>query len=504
MPQSQKSPYHTSIRIRTELDFLQTLPSGPEYFELFGHGTQLLILGTGPDPEIPVSLAESHSTPVYFMECPEILEKVTIPETWKRVVSLPRWLKTHGQNARIVMYRPGLRFFPSFYGPLTAIIRNWNAFPGPAPKTKTIILPGNQTSLLLPELQRAFHAAGYPVLSPDKEILGTILPQILTNETPALFFSVNFQGLDAFGETFYHLRYAGVPVAVWCVDNPWHLVSALRSPFWKECRLFVTDPSFIAPLKAHGARTVTALPLAGCPGFFCNPVQFHSPPLKPIVFIGRTAFPDKERFFAGMRLTVGQYTDISDLLEQGIRTDFLYWKQQMLPEKSSPLWPGKKTRKIGFFAEESSAVWRKLCVQHAAAIGVSVFGDRGWAGVVPDKDLYPPVDYYTVTPGIYNAARYSLNATSMLLPHGLNQRHFDVWLAGGFLLSDKTPGLSLFPRELTDEISFAKAQDIEHLVERLEKDPRLRKELMHAWKKEILTAHTYACRVRTILELCGI
>ena len=75
MPQSQKNPYHTGMRIRTELNFLQTLPSGPEYFELFGRGAQLLILGIGPDPEIPVSLTESYANPVYFMECPEILEK---------------------------------------------------------------------------------------------------------------------------------------------------------------------------------------------------------------------------------------------------------------------------------------------------------------------------------------------------------------------------------------------------------------------------------------------
>ena len=92
----------------------------------------------------------------------------------------------------------------------------------------------------------------------------------------------------------------------------------------------------------------------------------------------------------------------------------------------------------------------------------------------------------------------------MLLPHGLNQRHFDVWLAGGFLLSDNTPGLGFFPPELSNEIRFLKARDIPRLVERLEKNPRLRADLMDAWKKEILKAHTYTCRARTILERCGI
>ena len=492
------------MRLRTELGFSQTLPAGPEYFELFGNGAQLLILGVGPEPEIAKGLARTPDTPVYFMECPELAEKINIPKTWERVISLPRWLRAHGRDARIALYRPGIRFFPSFYGPLAAMVRSWNAVPGPALKSGTIILPGDKKSLLIPELNRAFQAEGRAVLNPDKELTGKLLPKILADETPALFLSVNFQGLDAFGENFYRLRHAGVPVAVWCVDNPWHLTSALRSPFWKECRLFVTDPSFIPGLKEHGARDVTALPLAACPDFFRDPPRYGNPDLKPIVFIGRTAFPDKERFFSGMRLTADQRAAIPDLLEQGARPDFHYWKARILPEKNAALWPGKEVRKAGYLAEESSSAWRKLCVRAAAEIGVSVFGDRGWSGVVPDQDLRPPVDYYTGTPGIYNAARYSLSTTSMLLPHGLNQRHFDVWLAGGFLLSDNTPGLGFFPPELSNEIRFLKARDIPRLVERLEKNPRLRADLMDAWKKEILKAHTYTCRARTILERCGI
>ncbi len=490
------------MRIRTELGFVQTLPAGLEHFELFGNGAQLLILGVGPEPALLRELAARAGEQVYFMECPALLRAAAIPETWKQAASLPHWLRAHGNDARIALYRPGIRFFPSFYGPLAAMARAWNNRSGPVPKSESIILPGDEKSLLIRELRRAFEAQGRTVHCPDKKQLGAVLPHILANETPALFLSVNFQGLDAFGERFHCLRQANVPVAVWCVDNPWHLLSALRSPFWKECRLFATDPSFIPGLKAHGARHAAALPLGGCPELFQRPALFPDAGLRPIVFLGRTAFPGKRHFFAGLRLEPAQEAAISRLLEAGARPDFHYWRKRLFRETDTPLWPRKEARKAGFLAEESSAMWRMLCVRACRKIGVSVFGDQGWRTVVPEQDWHPPVDYYAGAPGLYHQARYSLTTTSLLLPHGLNQRHFDVWLADGFLLSDNTPGLTLFPQELRDAIRFEKAQDIPLLVERLEKEPRLREELKRAWKKEILTRHTYACRVQTILERC--
>ena len=73
-----------------------------------------------------------------------------------------------------------------------------------------------------------------------------------------------------------------------------------------------------------------------------------------------------------------------------------------------------------------------------APAGLVVVGDKGWKHHLPpgppETPLLPPVDYYTTLPGLYRAASYTFNVTSLLLPGGLTQRHFDVWRAGGFLL----------------------------------------------------------------------
>jgi spore maturation protein CgeB len=74
--------------------------------------------------------------------------------------------------------------------------------------------------------------------------------------------------LDKHGDIYAECKKNALPVAVWLVDNPWNIVSGLRDVFWKEVFLFVTDPSFIPGLKAHGAKHVYFLPLATDPEIF--------------------------------------------------------------------------------------------------------------------------------------------------------------------------------------------------------------------------------------------
>ena len=82
------------------------------------------------------------------------------------------------------------------------------------------------------------------------------------------------------------------------------------------------------------------------------------------------------------------------------------------------------------------------------------------------------------------------------MPHGLTQRHFDVWAAGGCLLTDATPGLTLFPEELTRPVTYATAEAIPDLANALEHD---RNGLVQAWRECIAREHTYTHRVRTLL-----
>ncbi len=107
-----------------------------------------------------------------------------------------------------------------------------------------MLLPGSPRGLLVAELTRAFAGAGFAVTVMDPTRTLDEIPELLSQGRPDLFFSVNFQGLDPYGQVYHLLRAAGVTVAAWCVDNPFHLTSGLRAPFWKDMPLFVTTTGF--------------------------------------------------------------------------------------------------------------------------------------------------------------------------------------------------------------------------------------------------------------------
>ncbi len=471
-----------------------TLDSGRQAFEKLRSGnTGTLFLGLGPDMQGPAALA-CPDKPVFWTEHPDFAARVkgvappSPPENWKYVdtddiAALP-------PDCAVFCYRLNMQLFPEFWGPLRAGITARSLNPGT--RTRSLLLPGDAHSLLTKELETAFADEGFAVRRVDPAHMLKNLPALPAGELPALCLSVNLRGLDAGGENFYLLRACGVPTAIWLVDNPWHILSALRGNWWREAHLYVTDASFLPALRAAGASKVFHLPLAS---WMKPPLDDAPLRLAPLLFVGRSAFPGKRGFFAAERAPVKLLAEARTLLETGGKIPDFHWWVRKLGQS-----PPAGTRAAGLGAEESSLARRALWLRAALPHGLTVYGDENWRELLPSADLRPPVDYYTTLPRLYAAARYSLNVTSLLLPAGLTQRHFDVWSAGGFLITDATPGLEIFPPELTREISLRLPSELAPLLRRLENEPALRADLRQAWKTLLAEQHTYRQRVRHICE----
>lgn len=493
-----------------------------------------LLLGLGPDPAVLIEEL-GLKPPVFWLECQDFGQYMSqewhraIPKDWTRLhagASLP-------QKATVWLYRANTRLFPSFWGPVTAQVLlssraqaprsdrlslqddpgasgalrpdatdvldldGVGAFrPDAAEVAPVVLLPGSENQLLTYELEAAFTAEGFtPVRLPVDDIAA--LRQILEDTQPALYFSVNFRGFDADGLVFHLLQQRQVPMAAWLVDNPWHLLSRFRQPWWRQVPLFVTDDWFLPGLTAHGAAAVHHLPLAAW-DMDLTPV---SPlPETRLTFVGSATFPNKAAFFAGCSIPSERLAEARQLLDSPAPPDLQWWLARLSPPR---LWPGNEVRTAGLCADNMSMERRSLWLFYAARFGLTVYGDPGWIALLPRTVQYrSPVDYYHGLGAIYAAARYTLNLTSLQLPHGLTQRHFDVWQAGGFLLTDPTPGLSLFPAELTEPITVPGPADFRKVLRRLDKDPPLRSDLQSAWRVHIQAHHTYRHRIREALIKC--
>lgn len=538
------SPYR-SISILDSLGRRQSLASGAKAFlwEKAAQAEQhnsLLVLGLGPEPKALPAMLAGHYTSILWVECPQFENALSLasgisvpldPSPPETIATVP-WLRISPEEAvqrsvqcDMALYRQNLRLFPEFWGPLWARIQclKWG-LPVFASPNATVALLGQENSLLIRELTHGFRQCGFDVhvLSHDlsSSTSTSNIQHLLRHIRPSLFFSVNGHGLDAGGEIFHLLHACGVPVALWFVDNPWHILTRFRLPWWRQLQLFCTDASFLPGLRAAGAQSVEHLPLAVAPHMwdavpYANTQAKDIPggPLEQILFVGRLAFPQKNAFFGAARVPASVMNAAQNLQDAGKRPDFAWWSKA-LDSPPEHLWPGHAVRAVGLGAESCAARNRLQWMAAARPHGLTHYGHMPDDPPLPELPLAvapqgntqapfvsrPPVDYYSTLPRLYATAPYTLNVTSLLLPQGLTQRHFDVWAGGGFLLTDASPGLNIFPKELTAEICVQNPKELTERLKHLEAQPALRTQVQQAWKKHLLAHHSYTHRVHTLCQ----
>lgn len=497
-----------------------SLPSGAEAWQELAPAPHpaapTLLLGLGPEA-LPAPLAAGPGSELFFwLDAPQMLH-------WRQEHALPppppsarpvsrEAARALASRCRLLFYAPGMRLFPLFWGPLlgeldAARLRTGSSAPGPAPAgPPAVILPGDGHTLLHQELCGAAGRLRLPVIPwparvPPAQRLAPLLRRLaeLPGDQPPLFLSVNLRGLDPQGRIAHACRALGIRLAIWFVDMPWHVLSCLRLPWWREFPLYVTDPSFLTPLREAGARRAAFLPLAAAPHMWL-PSSEAPPPLPPI-FVGRASFPDHARFFAAAHPARENLDQAERLLAQAHDAQsplpHIHWWQHTLHAQG---WPGMAIRQAGAGADACSRRRRADWLAAAVRAGFVLCGDTAWADLLPGATVLPPVDYYGRLPALYAQSEAVLNVTSLLLPHSLSQRHFDVWAAGGVLFSDPTPGLALFPPELVRPMRLASPGDLPARLAALRACPDERADLSAAWRRELRSRHTYAHRLRQILQ----
>ena len=534
-----------------------SLPDGPEAWNCRGNGDAVLLLGLGPGLPWQLPFLDGASE-VYWLESPRVARAIQasraqaskapackapacrvqaglepcgpLPACWREVTV--HEAVAMAAACRCYVYTPGLRLDPQFWGPVLGKVDAAQSAATPQPGRavgahRPVLLPGNDGQLLHQELRHALALCG---LGPVWENLPQPLPRSLAGAggasaaggdafaaswrdflrggKPELLLSVNLRGLDAEGRIFHLCRAMGIPVALWFVDNPWHVLSGVRLPWWQDAHIYVTDASFVDGLKALGAERVYHLPLAVAPHMW-RELDGLPARLEPPLFVGRSAFPEKERFFAAASVPQALEAEAASLLARSTGPQdaphFFWWHSRL----GGSLWPGYDVRRPGLGAERCAQANRTrwICAggagQPGQPGGLRVIGDEGWKALLPGADIHPPVDYYSALPACYARAQAVLNVTSLLMPHSLSQRHFDVWVSGGLLLSDATRGLGIFADALVEPVRLRGPEDFGVKCAWFQAHPADALDLRHAWREHLRTAHGYEHRILRILETLG-
>ena len=339
-----------------------------------------------------------------------------------------------------------------------------------------------------------------------RQLLETVL-----SFKPDCCLTLNHMGVDVEGVLMDLLGRLQLPLASWFVDNPHliiHLYTRCVSP-WTT--LFTWDADNVASLEAAGFEHVRYLPLGTDPDRF-TPTRRAVPEAwkAAVSFVGNSMlykvggrlkrghfprallvpFREVSRAFAQ-----SEFRSVADFLCQ--RFPQVYDRYLLLPDNEARL------------AYETAVTWqatrlyRNECVRRLLPFRPLIVGDTGWKiefrNEVPQPRYLGELSYYSQLPAFYGHSEINFNSTSKQMKGAVNQRVFDVPAAGAFVLTDWRPQMEqLFT---PDEMAcYREPDEIPDLVRYYLSHPDERKRLAAAGRRRVLACHTWAHRLKTLLD----
>lgn len=483
----------------------------------------VLFLGTGLGYHLPLTLAANPRVKraVLVERYPELAARaaeriadagitVEVVTTTSENPSPPLPADLDAAALAVVSHPPSLNANPAWY----ARYQVASATVGHERPTGARGTRGGPLTVLVPfeayytqrECINGFAALGHRVVTLDlRGREGDEVPlfrEAILRERPDLVFSVNMRGLDRRGIVAGMLERLGIPLALWFVDSPEFILYGEAMPSPAACRVFMWDRGYIPDVAGQGYR-VSYLPLAADTAL-AEQATVRDRFRAPVSFVGNSLMSG---FLARLAVKFPPSAAGDAFVGQAIDRIIASRGRQMrvldeLIAEAAPLLPDADARLFfrAFLLHGATSAYRTRLLERLLPLGLTFFGDPdGWRRVFgPGIRAFPDVNYFRETPSVYASADININATSLQMPHTVNQRVFDVPLCGGFLLTDRQGALF----ELFDEDEVATYDGIDAVAETARfylGEPGLRRAIADKARLRVLGEHTYGHRMGTVI-----
>lgn len=297
----------------------------------------------------------------------------------------------------------------------------------------------------------------------------------------------------------------GVPVVAWFVDNPLYVMG--QHNIFDSLYVFTWDRIYIEPMRRLGCGFVRYLPLA------TNPAVFRRiPPDRPEC----EPFRCDISFVGSSMAETSIAPELEKLADPAIRNVLFETieKHSEMPHPPVAALRREAEEKYGAkvtyhdmnaldsnLQAEGAFRYRARAVNAFARHGINLYGDTGWQGLIEEGVQFRGrIDYSAELNMLYSASRINLNLSKTQLETAVNQRVFDAPACGGFTLTDyREDAERLF--DIDNEIAvFRSPEEMLELAEKFLKNDGEREVRARAARRNVLANHTYAIRMRQMLE----
>jgi spore maturation protein CgeB len=316
---------------------------------------------------------------------------------------------------------------------------------------------------------------------------------------PDLVLTFNFIGLVR--PLIEAMEKMGLPYVTWFVDDPFRYIKGEIRDL-RYCCVFVCDRLYMNDLKDFGLKNIFYLPGATNPALF-KPIEEKEK--YEVSFVGNSHYR-AYRLYCEMIKDVNAEKALGEAVRVLISNpalsirDILRETKSLLPERVGFT---KGEEELCSLVEDAAmAIYRKGVIEALKEVGIVVWGDSGWVGLLCDGiRIEKEVDYHKELPRLYNASKINLNITMSQLKTTLNQRVFDVSACGAFLLTDYRRDLGELFRAGEEIVFYREIDELEELCKYFIKHPEERRAIARKARKRILEEHTYKIRMERLIEI---
>ncbi|HEB56481.1 MAG TPA: hypothetical protein ENI98_09285 [Gammaproteobacteria bacterium] len=327
---------------------------------------------------------------------------------------------------------------------------------------------------------------------------------------------MNNQGMEGNALLYAIADLKEIPLVNWYFDSPEFFPDSLLS----------TDPAFVCYavidndhadyLRAKGNRNVVQIPIGVNRRRFEEAGQIPSTHEYQVSFVGKSGLTHISQIYKEIETGMGGMPEpmrrgLDAIIEQAalrIHTNPGMTARMVLNEiiAANPGFaqfgnhPQIRPRLLSIFDFSASFRLRRDTINAVSNAEVTIVGDRFWqTHLRPNAKLLSSISYDRIGT-VYRNSDINVNVSRYQLIGSVNQRVFDVPVAGGFLLTDyKTDIDKLF--ELDREIiCYSDGTELNEKVNYYLAHPEKRQSVIEQGRDRILQDHTYAKRLISLLS----
>lgn len=332
------------------------------------------------------------------------------------------------------------------------------------------------------------------------------LIKILVDFKPDCILTINHAAFDSIGLLTKILDQFKIPFISWFVDSPLYIFKNPDPQRSKFLYLFSWEKSYVDRLKELQFENVFYLPLA------TGHEQLSSLELSEeedkrfscdCAFVGNSNKGNAEEWF-DKEFSSDEFMKLSNLAIE---------KQITVPnrEMRDIIRELDTLNLLAKFDMEFNLKYEAYCILRATEIyrdrvvnklskefDFKIFGDEEWLKLYPDH-YYGKVDYYKELPKLYKKAKIIINVTSFQMVSAVNQRVFDVFSSGGFLISDYREDYDLLFGKGVIPV-YKNPDDLTEIVKKYLADEEERKSISESVKQILKKKHNYRLRLIELFE----